>query len=299
MNVAEVAEARDQADRFGCEPPPTPVHSSTTARAGVANTHRASPPGHVQYGVVRRRRPTAPVGDLQQGLVTRTSGPTSTPDPYTQRILDSALRRFVTGGIRATSVEAIARTAEIDRATIYRRYPSKEQLLDAVLTRELQRLHTRISEATRAMPFDEQIIEWFALALRYTRAHPLLRRIRDTEPAHILAALAGRRLPDTVSLLLRNHPHFTAALGPHAPILVETFTRLAISLLTSPSQHFPVESHDQVRELAKAILLPAVHAHLTRARTPRSTRRRPPPEHRRPLPRTDSPSRSPDNGSVL
>jgi AcrR family transcriptional regulator len=186
--------------------------------------------------------------------------PQPTPDHTTTRILDTALRRFSTAGIRATTIESIARAAEVDRTTIYRRYPTKDQLLHAVLTRELHRLHSHITATTRSLSDDEQVIEYFALAIHHAQTHPLLRRIRATASDSTLNALISGQLPETVRFLLQRHPRFTIALGQHASIIVETFVRLAISLITHP--HLSARTPEQTRALARITPFPAVRDQL-------------------------------------
>jgi AcrR family transcriptional regulator len=202
-------------------------------------------------------------------MATTAGCPQPNPDPTTTRILDTALRRFSAAGIRATTIESIARAAGVDRTTIYRRYPTKDQLLHAVLTRELHRLHSHITATTRSLSDDEQVIEYFALAIHQAQAHPLLGRIRDTDPESTLSALINSRLPETVRFLLHRHARFTTALGSHAPTIVETFVRLAISLITNPSRHLPAATPEQTRALARITLLPAVRAQLAPTPKPR------------------------------
>ncbi len=70
-----------------------------------------------------------------------------------ERILDAALTRVLQVGIRRASLDDIARRAGVNRVTIYRRFTTKENLIDAMLAREIQRTLaevTTIATATRA-----------------------------------------------------------------------------------------------------------------------------------------------------
>lgn len=51
------------------------------------------------------------------------------------RILDAALALMAHGGLRACTIDAVAIRAEVPKSTIYRRWPSKEELQVAALER--------------------------------------------------------------------------------------------------------------------------------------------------------------------
>ena len=56
----------------------------------------------------------------------------------TERILDAALGQFEDFGLRRSTMEDIARRCGLSRITIYRRFPRKENLVEAVVLRELR-----------------------------------------------------------------------------------------------------------------------------------------------------------------
>jgi AcrR family transcriptional regulator len=63
-----------------------------------------------------------------------------------ERILETARRLFADQGLE-TSMDEIARSAGVGPATLYRRFPTKEALLDAVLGDVLERFHGFAQEA--------------------------------------------------------------------------------------------------------------------------------------------------------
>jgi AcrR family transcriptional regulator len=63
-----------------------------------------------------------------------------------ERILDTARQLFAEQGLE-TSMDEIARTADVGPATLYRRFPTKEALLDAVLGDVLARFIAFAQEA--------------------------------------------------------------------------------------------------------------------------------------------------------
>src|SRR5437588_6985785 len=99
------------------------------------------------------------------------------------RILDAALAEYLDHGLRRTSVDDIARRAGIGRATIYRRFPNRDELLQAVLARECRRFFADIAAATAELPtLAERLVEGFVVGLRTARQQPLLNRMLTIEP---------------------------------------------------------------------------------------------------------------------
>lgn len=64
-----------------------------------------------------------------------------------EEILHSASRVFAQFGYANTDVEQIASTLEISKGTIYRYFPSKEELFLAALDREVHRLREKVLDA--------------------------------------------------------------------------------------------------------------------------------------------------------
>ncbi|MEV6432642.1 helix-turn-helix domain-containing protein [Nocardia sp. NPDC051463] len=54
------------------------------------------------------------------------------------RILEAALIQFGKGGVKKTTIEDIARQADVDRVTVYRRISSRDDVVRAVMTREME-----------------------------------------------------------------------------------------------------------------------------------------------------------------
>ena len=64
----------------------------------------------------------------------------------TNNLLDDALKMFCEVGFGAASIEQLAASANSAKHTIYRRFPSKEALLRAVVEREIARLNEMRNE---------------------------------------------------------------------------------------------------------------------------------------------------------
>ena len=111
-------------------------------------------------------------------------------DAVAERILDAALGRFSAQGVRRASVEDVARDCGINRVTVYRRFASKQVLLEAVVARESQRFFAAIDSATRPLPTPaERFVEGVAIGFGLAREHPLVTRLLADEPETLLPVL--------------------------------------------------------------------------------------------------------------
>ena len=59
-------------------------------------------------------------------------------------VLDSARRCIARVGVAKTTVDDVAREARLSRATLYRRFSGKPELLEALVEREITALETRV-----------------------------------------------------------------------------------------------------------------------------------------------------------
>ncbi|MFA9270328.1 MAG: TetR family transcriptional regulator [Baekduiaceae bacterium] len=120
----------------------------------------------------------------------RAAGEPPADDPSAAVIADAALRQFELFGISRSTMEQIARRAKVSRVTLYRRFPSKDALVDAVILRELQRFTADLDRAVE--PFDDlddRLVEGFLFVLDAIRGHRLLQRVLESEPETILPRL--------------------------------------------------------------------------------------------------------------
>src|SRR4051812_31757905 len=105
----------------------------------------------------------------------------ATADATTERILAAALTQFESFGVRRTTMEDVARRARVSRVTIYRRFPGKERLVEAVILREAHRFFAELEAAVvRLDSVEDRIVEGFARTLAAAREQRLLNRLLDT-----------------------------------------------------------------------------------------------------------------------
>ena len=180
-----------------------------------------------------------------------------------EHLLESALSAFLDFGIKRTSMGEVARRAGISPATLYRRYESKNDLVQAVGVREAQRFVADIDRRVQAVTDGEdQLAEIFVAFITSLARNELLQRLLRTEPDLILPRLTvqagpilavGRAyLADKLRALHRDdtEPDFDADL------VAEIMARLAQSLALTPDGLIPLTDETAAREFARRTLVP-------------------------------------------
>jgi AcrR family transcriptional regulator len=133
------------------------------------------------------------------------------PERRRPMVLDAAFELFLERGYDGTSMEAIARATGVTKPVVYDCYPSKEDLFNALLRREEERVLAEIAAALPAAAADDlrsTLTEGLIGFLRAVEASPRAYRVIFLgEGAN--AAVAGRirrgreRQVEAVSMLVR------------------------------------------------------------------------------------------------
>jgi TetR/AcrR family transcriptional regulator len=177
-------------------------------------------------------------------------------------ILEAARGVFEQYGARRANVEDVARAAGISRSTLYRAYPNKEALLEAVLVAEFDAFLTELDRVASDLPPQEAVVECFAQGMALTREIPLLARLAQTEPELVTAAGAASHS----ALVLGSAARVAATLRragaamPDADLatVAELMLRVSWTFLLNPQGTLDVDDDHQVRDYARRYLAPLV-----------------------------------------
>ena len=188
------------------------------------------------------------------------------PDAITERILDAALEQFQLVGLRRSTIDDVARRARVGRVTVYRRVGQKDELVKAVILRELRRLFAAVDAATAPLAtVQERLAEGFAVVLRTVREHPLFQRLLAVEPESVLPYLTvdgGPIITLTAAYLAGQIRHAQrAGLAPadvEPEPVAEIMARLAHSVLLTPHGGIPLDDDDEARAFARDHIAPLV-----------------------------------------
>jgi len=131
----------------------------------------------------------------------------SSSDGTRERILEGAVRAVARHGLAKLAMNDVSRSAGVSRGTLYRYFPTREALLDALAQREAGLFFERALAAIRIAPAGEpRLRALIDHAVGEVRAHPALQRLRESDPLLVLEGIRAM-LPEVVN-------GFHGALGP-------------------------------------------------------------------------------------
>jgi AcrR family transcriptional regulator len=112
------------------------------------------------------------------------------------RILDAAFDAVATFGLARLTVEDVARQAGLSRQSVYRYFASRDELIGALVLREVDAILEGVREANaRHADLEAAVGESALFCLRTLRRHPLLDRLLAWEPETLLPHLTTRAGP--------------------------------------------------------------------------------------------------------
>jgi AcrR family transcriptional regulator len=185
-----------------------------------------------------------------------------------ERLVDAAERCIDRFGLAKTTLEDVASEASVSRATIYRYFDNRDELMLEVLLRELERSFDReliefVGNASTPDDLTCAIVEACSYLLTTIRANPKLQYLLHQEGGGVAATIAGASRAFFVALADDLLPHLTAL--REAGLLRDDFdlreasewiVRVMLSLLTVDG---PVErTPDDERRFLATFLVPAL-----------------------------------------
>jgi AcrR family transcriptional regulator len=194
------------------------------------------------------------------------------PDEITTRILAATLEQAELVGIRRTTMEDVARRSGVGRATLYRRFPTKAALIDAVVLAEARRYLEGSAQArAHATTFEDRMVYGTVFSVTFMREHSLLKKLLRTEPETILPSLtidAGAILDyateHSVGLLraeLYGTSKTTETQERHLRTVAELHTRLTLSFIVTPHTSINLATIDDTRAYVFNYLMPMITEH--------------------------------------
>ncbi|WP_433759115.1 TetR/AcrR family transcriptional regulator [Nocardia sp. CA-135398] len=189
----------------------------------------------------------------------RSTGP---EDRNQTRVLDAALLAFLDFGVKRTSMVEVARRCGLSLATLYRRFASKSDLIQAVGMRQARQFVEEVDAAQqrqvdRDAGAEEQIVELFVAFLNGLRGNKLLERLLKTEPEIVLPYLTVKGAP--VLELGRDYlAEFITRLQGEGKLpeydpepVAEMIARTALSLALTPQTVLPLDDDAAIRKFAR------------------------------------------------
>lgn len=191
------------------------------------------------------------------------------PDEITTRILRAALEQAELLGMRRSTMEDVAKRSGVGRATLYRRFPTKAALNDAIVLSEVRRFLEGSAQArAQGTTFEDRMVYDTVFTVTFIREHALLKKLLRTEPEAILPSLtvdAGAIIDfatDYTVALFRRELYgtkaITAAQERHLRTAAELQTRPTLSFIVTPHTGIKLASLDDTRAYVRRYLMPMV-----------------------------------------
>jgi TetR/AcrR family transcriptional regulator len=174
-------------------------------------------------------------------------------------ILDTARTVFETYGVRRANIEDVAARAGVSRSTVYRRFPTKDDLFEHVVRREAEVFFATLDRATAGCTPQEAVIEAFALGVRLVRDSRLYSRIAESEPellglfsrSHVFPI---RQFADGIAHTLRRCGADIA--DPELADIADILLRVALGIIVFPTDRLDISDQAAVRDYAARYLVP-------------------------------------------
>lgn len=178
------------------------------------------------------------------------------------QVLDAALVAFLDFGIKRTSMIEVARRGGLSLATLYRRFSSKSDLIEAVGLRQTRDFVDEVDAAVqrqieRDATAEDQIVELFVAFLGGLRSNQLVHRLLNTEPEIVLPYLTTKGAPvielgrDYVAEFI-TRLQSEDKLPDYDPLpLAEMIARTAVSLALTPQTVIPLDDEEAARKFAR------------------------------------------------
>lgn len=189
-------------------------------------------------------------------------------DALFDQVATAALDEFAEHGIRRTSMEDVARRAGVSRMTVFRRFASKQGLVQVVIAREVRRgMHELDLQWEGAETLEDRLVTGFEFAGRYVHGHPLFDRLLRSEPDVLLPPLTldGGPVLELYRSLIAHRLQAEVDAGRAATSdidgVAEVIARLAISLLLTREGTITLDDPHSVRRLVNLTLLPMLRPH--------------------------------------
>ena len=96
-------------------------------------------------------------------------------DDIRSRVLDAACEQFSAMGVRRSTMEDVARRADVSRITVYRRFATKDALVEQVVVREFRRYFDQfLIDIEHARTVADRVVAGFVSSLGTIRHNPII-----------------------------------------------------------------------------------------------------------------------------
>ena len=203
-------------------------------------------------------------------------------DEATDSVLDAAAELLARYGLRRWSMDDVADVAGVGRATVYRRFPSREDLVHATIAREINRFFAAIARTVaEADGVETKVVEGFLVGMRMA-TESLVPALFENDKATALSLFTAAPVLDLGrAALVAQYETLTgetqdARRRAEVELIAEVLVRLAISFVLIPGSVVDFEDPGEARAALTRIVRPLLQPPeiAPRPRRPRRPARR-------------------------
>jgi len=193
-------------------------------------------------------------------VVRAVGAPPAAGDDVAQVVLDAAADLMRRHGLGRWSVDDVADAAGVGRTSVYRWFGSRDELVHAVLARELRETLEEIArEAASASSFEERTVEAVLVCLRRLEGS-VVDHLLQVDPQAVLPLLTTGAAPLLDLARSALAPQLVAAGVASdldaAQVQAEVLARLGLSFVLTRSTALPVDDPAALRTTVHALVAP-------------------------------------------
>ncbi|GLZ13336.1 TetR family transcriptional regulator [Actinomadura sp. NBRC 104425] len=189
-------------------------------------------------------------------------------DETSTQILDAAYELFCRMGVQRSTMEDVARRAGVSRITVYRRFATKNALVEHVVRREFRRYFDQfLRDIKQAETVADRVVLGFVSSLRAIRGNPLIGGLIETEPDLLVPSMIsdGGRTLATVRQFVAGQLRQEQRAGNvradlDTDLVAEMMVRISASFLGIPSHLVDLDDDEQLAMVARRFLVPMLEA---------------------------------------
>lgn len=184
------------------------------------------------------------------------------PDDVDELVLDVTAQLLVEHGLGRWSVDDVAARAGLGRTTVYRRFPSRDDLVHEVLARELRQTIAAVAlAAAGAASLEDRVVE-SAMAALAALDRSIVDGLLRSDPVTMLPFLTTGAGP-LVDLARRAFGPVLLAAGvapdaAAADLVAEALARLGLSFVLTRETALPLGDPDALRAAVRGLVRPLV-----------------------------------------
>jgi AcrR family transcriptional regulator len=207
---------------------------------------------------------------------------TSIEDEATDAVLDAASDLLARYGVRRWSMDDVADAAGVGRATVYRRFQSRDELVHATIGREINRFFGAVAQAVAdAEGVEDKVVEGFLVGMRITNESLVPGLFENDKPTALSLFTSAPVLELGRAALVSQYQAITGETldgerREEVEWVAEALVRLAVSFVLMPGSVVDFADPDAARRALSRVVRPLLRPpeNAPRSRSPQRPARR-------------------------